>query len=100
MGCRERRLKRVKPKALLFFQLWSLRLPDDSMDGGLRPVVLSHYPLLRWDRMHYGSFMLHGHVHGTLPFDPNVKRYDVGVDSNNFEPISFEEIKLLFSAND
>lgn len=72
-------------------------------------VVLCHYPMARWDRSHYGSIHLHGHTHGTLPSgkiwsfsrsgdtrlppkERNGFRYDVGVDTNNFTPVSLDEI--------
>lgn len=42
-------------------------------------VVMMHFPIERWDRMHHGSFHLHGHCHGTMP---DLKhRADVGVDT-------------------
>lgn len=54
------------------------------------PFILCHYPMLSWDRSHYGSIHLHGHSHGTIPNEG--KRMDVGVDTNNFYPYSLEEI--------
>ena len=29
--------------------------------------VLSHYPMLDWDRAYHGSYMLHGHIHSLPP---------------------------------
>lgn len=59
------------------------------------PVTMCHYPMLRWNKAHYGAINLHGHSHGGLDSynkeQPYI-RYDVGVDSNNFTPITFEEI--------
>jgi len=73
--------------------------------GEKRPnvVVLCHYPMLSWDRSHYGSLHLHGHSHGTIPDDlsgdtqlpPGNKkgrRIDVGVDSWDFRPVVLEEL--------
>lgn len=66
--------------------------------------VLSHYPLLSWNKSYYGSTNCHGHTHGTigkmgvstdnkLPNDGKRGiRIDVGVDTNNFFPYSIEEI--------
>lgn len=42
-------------------------------------IVLSHYAFRTWDAMHYGSWNLHGHSHGTL--ESRGKQLDVGVDS-------------------
>lgn len=59
--------------------------------------VLCHYPMISWNRSFHGSFHLHGHTHGTVPFDPKIRRLDVGVDVHSYSPISWEEIeaKLL-----
>lgn len=66
------------------------QLGNDSIS-----VTMCHYPMLRWNKAHYGAINLHGHSHGGLD-DYNKSqeyiRYDVGVDSNNFTPVTFEEI--------
>ena len=54
-------------------------------------IVLCHYAMRVWSASHYGAWQLYGHSHGTLA--PLGKQYDVGVDNNNFFPISFEELK-------
>lgn len=55
---------------------------------------LYHYPIIGWDKSHHGSWHFHGHVHGKLDFiSLNPRSVDVGVDSWNFEPVSFDEIK-------
>lgn len=43
-------------------------------------VVMFHYPILEWDKMHYGSFHLYGHVHGK---DMGIvgRAMDVGIDT-------------------
>jgi calcineurin-like phosphoesterase family protein len=43
-----------------------------------------------WDRSHFDSWCLFGHTHGTVI--PIGKSMDVGVDSNVFTPVSFEQI--------
>jgi calcineurin-like phosphoesterase family protein len=76
--------------------LVSLEFPS----GRKRPhvVVLCHYPMLSWDRSHYGSLHLHGHSHGTIPDSPSGdeqlppgerkgRRIDVGVDRWDFAPV-------------
>lgn len=42
-------------------------------------IVLCHYALRTWNQMHRGSWMLHGHSHGSLP-DHGGKIIDVGID--------------------
>lgn len=55
------------------------------------PIVLCHYPIARWDRKHYGSWHLHGHSHGEYLGKGFIM--DVGVDANNFTPVSMETVK-------
>ena len=55
-------------------------------------IVLFHYPIAEWDGKFHGSIHLYGHVHNN-PFPYELGRtYNVGVDVNNFEPVSLEEI--------
>lgn len=71
---------------------YKLKIEDDDSKGGFRHLVLFHYPMLTWDRAHYGSWHLHGHCHGSL--DPKFisTRMDVGWDVWR-RPISYEDIK-------
>jgi calcineurin-like phosphoesterase family protein len=74
---------------------------------GEQKIVLDHYALLTWNKMHYGSWMLHGHSHGNLPDSKTAKRLDVGVDAvgwyaltyqvdvPRFTPISFEQVSAI-----
>ena len=55
--------------------------------------VLCHYPLQSWHGLNKGVIHLHGHVH--LPEHRkfgNGKKMDVGVDGNNMDPYSIDEI--------
>lgn len=54
-------------------------------------LVLCHYPLESWNRMHYGVGHLHGHCHGQLK-TKHQWRMDVGVDVNNYTPVSLNTI--------
>ncbi len=56
-------------------------------------VVVCHYAMRVWNRSHHNSWQLHGHSHGQLP--PFGKQLDIGVDTHNFYPYSFEEIKTI-----
>ena len=58
-------------------------------------IVLCHYAMRTWPRSHHGSIQLFGHSHGQLPAEKN--QYDVGVDNNNFYPVSFKQIKKLLN---
>lgn len=71
-----------------------------KIDG--QKVVLSHYPIADWPGMSHGSIHLHGHIHSEgsdyneLNRAQGLYRYDVGVDANNFFPVSLEEIFAWF----
>jgi calcineurin-like phosphoesterase family protein len=64
-------------------------------------LVVCHYPLMTWEKSHYGTIHLHGHCHGSIGcigvsgngagLKPGY-RMDVGVDCNNFYPISITDI--------
>lgn len=60
--------------------------------GNKQPATLSHYAHLVWNKSHHGAWMLHGHSHGTLKYPFIGKILDVGVDSNNYCPISIDEV--------
>jgi calcineurin-like phosphoesterase family protein len=56
------------------------------------PIILFHYPIARFDRQHYGAIHLYGHIH-SRPNDLNITNaYNVGVDVNNYEPVSINEV--------
>ena len=55
--------------------------------------VCMHYPIASWHDMNQGVIHLHGHVH--LPYHLRLaegKAMDVGVDGNELEPISMDEV--------
>lgn len=56
-------------------------------------TVMMHYPIEIWDRKHYDSLCLHGHCHDRNPtMNDNLLRYNVGVDLNEYTPITFTQI--------
>ncbi len=54
-------------------------MPDGTAD--VDRFVLCHFPLVSWNRMHYGAMHLHGHSHGSLKWNGG-KMFDVGVDAD------------------
>jgi len=59
-------------------------------DNG-RQVVLMHYPLEVWERSHYGSYHVHGHVHDKkLNYIEN--RFNACVEVNNYMPVTLDEM--------
>jgi calcineurin-like phosphoesterase family protein len=53
-------------------------------------LILFHYPIQNWNKRHFGSIHLHGHSHGKSEQVKN--RIDVGVDTQNYTPVSLDEI--------
>lgn len=58
-------------------------------------LVVCHYAMRVWNRSHFNSWQLYGHSHGRLP--PEGKQWDVGVDNNNYYPVSFEQVKKIMA---
>ena len=73
-----------------------IKIPDEEMDMK-QHIIMCHYPLQTWNRSHWGSWHLHGHCHGGLPSPDTMARYDVGVDTNDFTPVPYEQIKLIMT---
>jgi calcineurin-like phosphoesterase family protein len=82
----------------------NVKVPVNRTDGenDVYRMVLSHFPLLVWDRCHYGSWHLHGHSHGHLKFpNPNARIMDVGIDASpDMTPFSFEEVATYMQGRD
>jgi len=78
-------------------------------------LILFHYPIMEWNAAHYGTIHLHGHIHsapdgynqanrdsllkdrfcyGHTPKhdDMRLRIYDVGVDANDYRPVSLDQI--------
>lgn len=64
-------------------QIWEKKFPSCY-------IVVCHYAMHTWARSHYNSYHLFGHSHGNLELPG--KRYDIGVDKNNFFPVSLKQI--------
>ena len=65
-------------------------------------VVLFHYPIAEWADFYKGSIHLHGHQHNKAVYNyqqlqAGLKRFDVGVDANDFKPVSLEHIVKFFN---
>ena len=57
------------------------------------PITICHYALRVWHRAHFNTWSLFAHSHGSLL--PEGKQWDVGVDNNNYKPISLPEIEKI-----
>ena len=57
-------------------------------------ICMFHFPILEWSSCHWGSWMLHGHLHGKpTELQKQYKTIDVGVDATDQTLVDFEYIK-------
>ena len=67
-------------------------------------LVMSHYPMLSWNGKARGAIMLHGHIHSrgdrtnarNRDRERPIFRYDVGLDANDYKPVSRDQILGFF----
>ena len=70
-------------------------LKEGTVDGRL--VTMCHYPMLSYPQARRG-YMIYGHIHNNTGDDywPLIMRrprmLNAGVDVNNFEPVTFDEL--------
>ena len=78
---------------------------DDTIasrgSNGYQRIIMSHYPILSWNKSHYGAWHLHGHCHGSL-IKSNQDYYkrkvmDVGCNCIDYTPISYTQVKEIMS---
>lgn len=55
-------------------------------------VIMSHYPILEWNRMHHGSIHFHGHTHGTPKEIHQYRSADVGFDATGKIVVTMSEM--------
>jgi len=61
-------------------------------------IVMCHFPMLVWNKSHYGSWMLHGHSHGSLKHPVPLRLMDVGVDCHpEYRPFSLDEVRAYMA---
>jgi calcineurin-like phosphoesterase family protein len=70
-----------------------LKLP--SRAESIIPIVMCHYPLYSWNRMHHGALHFYGHTHGEVPTMFSGRGRDIGVDTNNCYPWNVEDLIAL-----
>lgn len=85
------------------YDLLYVRIQDD-IDDKSQDIVLCHYPMFDWDNYFQGSWQLFGHLHTrelpefkTLKSKLFAEQYDVGVENNNYRPISYYEVKKIIN---
>lgn len=70
--------------------LYDIKRLHEFKQGGF-DITLCHYAMRVWPRSHFNSWHLYGHSHGYL--ESFGKSFDIGVDAQNFFPLSLEEVK-------
>jgi calcineurin-like phosphoesterase family protein len=89
-------IKRLKGKKHIFLRgshdRWLGKTTPQIFVGKMEGVVvvICHYAMRTWPKQHYGSIQLHGHSHGKLT--PLTNQWDVGVDNNNYYPVSLTKL--------
>lgn len=61
-------------------------------------IFMSHYSHQVWNMSHYGAYHLFGHSHGSLK--GLGRSMDVGLDTHNVTPYSWEEVDAILSTID
>lgn len=76
-------------------ELCEIKVQDEGKE---QQIVLCHYAMRVWNKSHHGAWQLYGHSHGGLPDDPTSLSMDVGVDCNDYQPFSYQQIKERMAA--
>jgi calcineurin-like phosphoesterase family protein len=63
-----------------------------AIEHGKEMIILCHYPIAVWDRQHYGSWHLYGHIHNKDFVLPGFSM-NVNVEFHNYYPVSYLEVK-------
>jgi calcineurin-like phosphoesterase family protein len=64
----------------------------DTVKYNKQPVIMFHYPISTWDRMHYGAIHLFGHVHGGVSGLEAYRARDVGMDATGKIVVLLDDI--------
>jgi calcineurin-like phosphoesterase family protein len=87
---------RVKKLSWTSVDKWTTLKVLDHERGIVQKIFLCHFPVLSAPVYEFG-WVLHGHAHGDLTPSKTVhKMKDVGVDTNNYLPYSYLNIKEIF----
>jgi len=76
-------------------QIWEKNI---FVNGKKYYFVVCHYNMRTWAKSHYNSFQLYGHSHGRL--EPTGKQHDIGVDNNDYYPVSATQIIDIMKTRD
>lgn len=84
----------LKDKRFPAIELFENSLAYDYLEiyDKSRKVILCHYPLMSWNKQSKGAYHLYGHIHNSKPLININNSFNVGVDVNNYVPITLDEL--------
>ena len=98
-------MKQVKQGFMKRFEFVTQQM---TIRVGGQTIILNHNPFLTYGGCYRNTWQIFGHVHSGPLADKGKdlarlqvlfpRQYDVGVDNNNFRPISFTEVKRKIEA--
>lgn len=62
----ERILNKISNNFQVITDYIKLSVKDEENPRKWQDIIMSHYPILSWDKSHYSAYMLHGHCHHNL----------------------------------
>lgn len=81
-----------------------------ELDG--HKITLCHYPIIFFNRHHYGAYMFYGHVHNSHEWqmtdnyryeleqlDIKCNAYNVGCMVHNYQPVTFDEVLASYETH-
>lgn len=83
-----------------------ISVKDSDGRGGNQDIIVAHYPILSWDKYHFGSWHIHGHCHMNLTKTQTGEEYyrrkviDVGCNGWNYTPVSYEKVKEIMNTKE
>jgi len=80
--------KIIKERSVWYGDLKSIKIKGQD-------ITLCHYAMRVWPKSHFNAWHLYGHSHGGL--SEWGKSWDVGVDNNNFQILSFDDIANIMA---
>jgi len=81
----------------------TISVKDEDANRGYQSIVMCHYPILSWNKSHYGAWHIHGHCHQSITKNPEMDWYykrkviDAGSNGWDYRPISYQEVKDIMS---
>lgn len=82
-------------------ELFETVTPYKEIHDGDQKLILCHFPILYWNGMDNDKHSIHlyGHMHSRKDMQhPHKDAYNVGVDVNDYRPVTLAEIKKVIDS--